>query len=232
MTQPECGVVLSREGQLVHLRLDGTESNALGSLRYGVLTQVAQVATEDEVLLLSAEGSSFSAGQNLREFVAARVEDRVGPLLEQGTDAVLALLECRATVVAAVQGPAVGGGALLAAAADVVVLGDSARLRLPELELGMPLGSAVLERLAPPAAARRLALTGAWADADEVTSWGGVVRVPDDRVLPRALEEARSLLRGDGQARAVARRLFGAGERARAAASYRAEVAATLDLLG
>lgn len=231
MTDDFDGCRLTREGHLVHLCLDGSDANALGRARYGTLTRVAQELSSDEVLLLSAAGPTFSAGQNLREYVAAQVAGSLPELVRQGAGAVLALLECRATVVAAVQGPAVGGGALVAAAADVVVLGDRVRMRLPELELGLPLGASVFERLVGPGAARRLVLTGAWAEADELARWGAAERAAGDDVLEAATARAHALLGTDATARAEARRLFGLGERARAAAAYRAELTASLELL-
>ncbi|QCX27931.1 enoyl-CoA hydratase/isomerase family protein [Nocardioides jishulii] len=232
MTSSFQGYSVTVDGGLVHLRLDGNEANALGAARYEGITRVASEATEEQVLLLTAAGDSFSAGQNLREYVAAQVQGELTELLTVGTDAVLALLECRATVVAAVQGPAVGGGALLAGAADLVLLSPHARLRLPELELGMPLGASVLERLVGSAAARRMALTGAWVEAREVACLGGARLVAADTLEHEARDLCAQLLAADGRVRAIARRLFSGDERARAAALYRAEVAATIELLG
>lgn len=226
------GYRVEREGRCVTLVLDGTGANALGAARYEGITRVAGATEPDEVLLIRAEGTSFSAGQDLREYAAAQDTGSVAPLLRQGTGAVLALLECPATVVAAVQGPAVGGGALLAAAADVVLFTPAARLRLPELELGMPLGAAVLERLVGAPAARRLALTGAWAEAAEVAAWGGATVVGEGELSARTAETVARILTADHVARSVARHAFGDGERARTAERYRTEVADTIRLLG
>lgn len=231
MVETHDGYSVSQQGALVHLRWDGTHANALGAARYAGIRAVADEMREDQVLLLSAAGPSFSAGQNLHEYVAAQTSGRVADIVRQGTAAVLALLTCRATVVAAVQGPAVGGGAVVAAAADIVLLGPQARIRLPELELGMPLGASVLERLVGGPASRRLALTGEWAGAEQVASWGGSRIVTDAALLPEAEQLCATLLAGDARCRAAARRLFGDDERARAAQRYRAEVAVTLDLL-
>lgn len=232
MAETHDGCSVHRRGNLVHLRFDGAHANALGTARYAKISTVASALGDDEVLLLSAEGPSFSAGQNLREYVAAQAAGDVTDVIRQGTDAVLALLECRATVVAAVQGPAVGGGALVAAAADVVLLTPQARFRLPELELGMPLGAAVLERLVGGPASRRLALTGEWASAEEVAAWGGARVVSDSDLMGETERCCAGLLGGDAACRSVARRLFGDDERERTAQSYRREVEATLHLLG
>lgn len=221
----------TRSGDLVHFRLDGTRANALGAQRYAALTEVARQVEPEQVLLISAAGTHFSAGQDLREFAEARATGDVSELLRQGTDAVLAVLECAGTVVAAVQGAAVGGGALVAAAADVVLLADDARMRLPELELGMPLGGSVLQRLVGGPASRRLMLTGAWANADEIVSYGGARVVDLSDLQQTASDTCQALIDADAGARAAARDLFGDGERAVTARRYRTEAAATIERL-
>lgn len=225
------GCSITTEGRLTHLRLDGTRRNALGASRYRQIREVALDLHSDEVLLVSAEGRDFSAGQDLAEFADARATGRLEEVLRHGSDAVLALLESPATVVAAVQGAAIGGGALVAAAADVVLLGSSATFRLPELSLGLALGASVAIRLVGPGASRRMMLTGDWMGADEVVALGGARPCADDRLLQEALAVCHALLDADAEARSVARSLFGHGERAAAAQAYRDEVRATLALL-
>jgi enoyl-CoA hydratase/carnithine racemase len=66
------GCRITVEGRLTHLRLDGTKRNALGLARYTRLREVASGLTEDDVLLFSAEGPDFCAGQDLVEFEDAR----------------------------------------------------------------------------------------------------------------------------------------------------------------
>jgi enoyl-CoA hydratase/carnithine racemase len=226
------GATLTHEGRVHHLRFDGTRSNALGAGRYRALQEACSGLSAQDVLLISAQGRHFSAGQDLDEFTDARASGRLGSVLVRGTDAVLALLETPATVVVAVNGAAVGGGALLAAAADVPLFAADARLRLPELELGMPLGGSVLERLVGGPAARRLMLTGKWCSAPEVAGFGGATLVAPESLLSEAMSVAAALAVLEPAARTAARTLFGDGERARAARLYRAEVTATLHLLG
>lgn len=225
------GCSVTTDGRLTHLRLDGTRRNALGASRYRQIREVALRLHADDVLLMSAEGPDFCAGQDLTEFEDARATGRLEEVLRDGTDAVLALLESPATVVAAVQGAAIGGGALLAAAADVLLLGRSARFRLPELSLGLPLGAAVAVRMVGPRASRRMMLTGDWLSADEVVGLGGARLYADDHLLPEALTVCQALLEADAEPRAAARALFGHDERAAAAQAYRDEVRATLTLL-
>src|SRR5215470_3708623 len=84
-------------------------------------------------------------------------------------------------VIAAVGGPAVGGGAQLAAAADLRIAGPAARLRWigpPGLDLAV--GAWLLPDLAGRAAALDLVLTGRWVEAAEALALGLVNRIDDD----------------------------------------------------
>jgi enoyl-CoA hydratase len=84
-------------------------------------------------------------------------------------------------VIAVVSGPAVGGGAQLAAAADLRIAGPAARLRwIGPPGRGLAVGAWVLPDLVGRGAAMELALTGRWVEAAEALAMGLVNRVEDD----------------------------------------------------
>jgi enoyl-CoA hydratase len=84
-------------------------------------------------------------------------------------------------VIAAVTGPAVGGGAQLAAAADLRIAGPAARLRWAGPPgRGLAVGAWVLTDLVGRGTAMELALTGRWVHAGEALALGLVNRVEDD----------------------------------------------------
>ncbi|MFE5139375.1 enoyl-CoA hydratase/isomerase family protein [Streptomyces fagopyri] len=86
------------------------------------------------VLLLKAEGPAFCAGADVRSDDGTAM-GRPGlrrQLIEEACD----LVEAFPASVAAVQGPAVGGGWALAAAAVVTLAAPGAMFRFPELRLG------------------------------------------------------------------------------------------------
>ena len=91
------------------------------------------------VVVIRANGSSFCAGADL----AAMAALGRAPHAENVADAqalaamLLALYQCPKPTVAAVQGPAFGGGVGLAAACDVAVGSEEARFKLPEVRLGI-----------------------------------------------------------------------------------------------
>ena len=221
-------IASERVGRVVTITLDGTRANALTAQRYDAIRETASGLVSDDVLVLRSEGRTFCAGQDLGEFRVAQAAGEVGALIERGAQAVLAVLECRAPVVCVVQGAAVGAGALLAACADVLVLGEEARLSLPELTLGMPLGGAVAARLLPWPVVRRMMLTGEVVDASEVAAHGSTPVVASAKLVVETERQVRRLLDLDPRAVSLARQSWGEGERARAAEQYREEVAATL----
>lgn len=141
----------------------------------------AQEAADVSVVLLAAAGDSFCAGGDLREFQNFRNL----PTTEiydqgQGTAGLFKLLGIyRKPIVAAVNGPAFGGGCGLACASSIVIASERARFGTTELRLGLfplvilpSIRSAVGDRKA-----MEMALTGEIFDAAAAQSLGIVSRV-------------------------------------------------------
>jgi enoyl-CoA hydratase len=100
---------------------------------------------------------------------------------------------CDKPTIAAVNGYALGGGTELILATDIRILGDSARLGLPEITLGLFPGAGGTQRIirqVPPCRAKEIMFTGEQISAAEAVAIGMANKVvPKDRVLA----EARSL---------------------------------------
>ena len=98
---------------------------------------------------------TFSAGADITELAGARRPRRLRALLARVHD-VLARLEAHPTPsIAAIDGVAFGGGLELAAACDLRVASDAARLGVPEVKLGLLPGAGGLRAPSPPAPAGR-----------------------------------------------------------------------------
>jgi enoyl-CoA hydratase/carnithine racemase len=107
-------------------------------------------------------------------------------------------------VIAVVAGPAVGGGAQLAAAADLRIAGPAARLRWTGPPgRGLAVGAWVLTDLVGRGTAMELALTGRWVEAGEALAMGLVNRVEDDPGAAAAALAAELAARGPGIAAKV-----------------------------
>jgi enoyl-CoA hydratase/carnithine racemase len=78
-------------------------------------------------------------------------------------------------------GPAVGGGAQLAAAADLRIAGPGARLRWTGPPGGgLAVGAWILPDLVGRGTALEICMTGRWVDAAQALALGLVLRIEDD----------------------------------------------------
>ncbi len=153
------------------------------------------------VVLLTGAGRGFCAGLDLGGYGNAPGSEGLGRV-EAGfaTQTHIAALVPRLRslpqpVIAAVNGPAAGGGLALALASDVRIASTSARFNVAFVRLGLSgcdIGvSWLLPRLVGASRAWELMLTGRIIEAEEADRIGLVLRVvPDDALLGAALETA------------------------------------------
>jgi enoyl-CoA hydratase/carnithine racemase len=128
------------------------------------------------VVLASADPRTFCAGADLNISDADRAA--VSDLLYECYEI---MITRPGPVIAVISGPAVGGGAQLAAAADLRIAGPAARLRwIGPPGRGLAVGAWVLADLVGRGTAMELAMTGRWVGATEALTMGLVNRVEDD----------------------------------------------------
>ena len=143
-------------------------------------------------LVLTGGPDRFAAGADIREMAPRRypMEDFIGRRWETVT-------RIRKPVIAAVAGPALGGGCELAMMCDIVIAADTARFGQPEIGLGVIPGAGGTQRLARAvgkAVAMDMVLTGRQLDAAEAERLGLVARVvPAERLLAEALAIAERI---------------------------------------
>ncbi|HYS48107.1 MAG TPA: enoyl-CoA hydratase-related protein, partial [Xanthobacteraceae bacterium] len=99
------------------------------------------------------------------------------------------LHELPVPVVAAVNGPAAGGGFALAAACDLRVAAPTATFGMPEVKVGMPsvIEAALLPRLVGMGRAAELVLLGETIDAAKALAIGLIEKVADPGALDAAV---------------------------------------------
>jgi len=221
---PDDPVMVRRSGALVRATLSRPPVNALSSAVYRRLTEVCRGMRPDECLLIDASGRTFSAGQDLHEHRRSVAAGRLHETLTEGAAALTAVLRCPAPVVVAVRGPAIGAGALIAAAADIAVMSTEAWLRLPELDAGVTVGYAILSRLLPPPMARRALLTAEPIAATQLAALGTAVVCPPGDLGTTAADIALALLGHPPDLLSLARHGWGGGEREATARAYEMEV--------
>jgi enoyl-CoA hydratase len=105
-----------------------------------------------------------------------------------------AIHECAVPVVAAVDGPAIGGGLTFVAVCDIIVASERATFGATEINVGLLGASAHLVRMVGPYKAREMYLTGALIDAHEMATYGCIAAVvPPEQLLDTARSYAATL---------------------------------------
>jgi enoyl-CoA hydratase/carnithine racemase len=201
---------------VLRLRLDRPERrNALDRELVDALIEAFEAPGEPVVLLGSTSRAAFCAGADLRleDSERAAVSDLLYVLYERMT-------ACEAIVVAMLPGPAVGGGAQIAIAADLRVASPDARLQIAGPGHGLAVAAWSLPSLVGRGRAMDLCLTMRSVDADEALAIGLVDRVATD-LDGAALELAAELARLDPAAAARVKRVV--WDAAAAAAALEAE---------
>ena len=159
---------------------------------------------ECRAIVLTGAGRGFCAGLDLQGAGDAPGSEGQGAAPARLTSQqhiaslVTRLRGLRQPVIAAVNGPASGGGFALALACDVRVAARSARFNVAFVRIGLSgcdIGvSYLLPRLIGASRAFELMLTGRLIDADEAERAGLVSRVVDDgEAVEAALETARAI---------------------------------------
>ena len=194
MPHPHLTVETSPDGYR-WLRLSRPERrNALDVSLLRAVTDSLALEPGVPVVLGSADPRVFCAGADLTISDAERaaVSDLIYDCCE-------IIVTRPGPVIAVLTGPAVGGGAQLAAASDLRIAGPAARLRWtgpPGLDLAV--GAWLVPDLVGRAMAMDLVLTARWVEAAEAFALGLVNRVCDDPELAAGQIAASLARRGAG----------------------------------
>ena len=195
-------VRLEVDGAVGTIRLDRPKMNAINGQVTAELREAAEEARDrDDVRAVVLYGGErvFAAGADIKEMSSISYADMLtwGARLQESLKVVARLPK---PVVAAVTGYALGGGFELALTADFRVLGERAKVGVPEIQLGVIPGAGGtqrLTRLVGPAKAKSMVFTGRHVGAEEALALGIADQVvPDAEVYEAALEMARSYATG------------------------------------
>lgn len=187
---PAPGVVL--------LRINRPEArNALSMQVRRKLSEEFLRINDDEAVravILTGDDKAFAAGADLKEFAELSAVEQ---MRRQTHRLFASIAACPKPVIAAVNGFALGGGCELAMHADIIVAGENARFGQPEVRVGLMPGAGGTQRLTRAVGkfrAMKLVLLGEPITGAEATQMGlASEAVPDEQVLPRALEMAEKI---------------------------------------
>jgi enoyl-CoA hydratase len=187
-------LIVEKSGKVVSITLNNPPVNALTLDLYKQIAETFEQmgrAGEANCIVLTARGTkAFCAGLNLQEFLASKVEDDPArAAVIRGTFTAIRL--CPIPVIAAVNGPALGAGAVLAAASDIRIASEKATFGMPEINVGRCGGAAHVGRLISPGMLRLMYFTGEPISAHQALRIGLVEEVVTARrLLPTAYDLA------------------------------------------
>ena len=193
--RPEPGIVrltLNRQAQL----------NAVTEDMFNEIVQVcAEVESNptDRALVVTGAGRAFCSGLELEcaDNLLASTPPQMLETLDRWGTSLMALRNLSKPVIAAVNGPATGGGLAISLACDVRIVSTEARFNVAFIKLGFTGGdmgvSYLLPRVVGLGHASELMLTGRFVEADEAARIGLANRV----VPPGELMDAAMACAGD-----------------------------------
>ena len=227
-------VVLKQVDERVHT-ITLNRPNALNALNVQLLEELADALRRISgrgPVIVRGEGRAFCVGEDLKETLAPRTggAEELRYAFDLLQDLTRLMVANPSPVIAAVRGFAIGGGAEIALAADLVVMESGTRLRFPEVPIGHAHTGGISLRL--PALvgllkAKELLFTGRWVEAQEALNLGLANELVEDADT-RALELARQLADQPSRSLAAAKRAVELSSFTQLEATLRLEVDAAL----
>lgn len=140
----------SHEDNIATITFQRPPANALSS---GLLRELSALLDEIEpnreigVIVIHGEGRFFSAGADIKEFTTVSTSEGFANLGKFGQDLFDRMEKFPKPIIASIHGAALGGGLELAMACHIRLVSETAKLGLPELQLGLIPGFAGTQRL-------------------------------------------------------------------------------------
>jgi enoyl-CoA hydratase/carnithine racemase len=169
-------------------------------------------------IVITGSGRAFCSGGDVEDIIGALFARDAAGLREftrMTCDLIRNIRRCRRPVIAALNGTVAGAGAVIAAACDLRVASETAKIAFLFVRVGLSgadMGASwLLPRLVGLGRATELLMTGDFIDAQRAHEIGLYQRlVPEGRALAEATELAASLARGPSPALAVTKRALDA----------------------
>jgi enoyl-CoA hydratase/carnithine racemase len=176
-------LIIKRDGSLAKVTLNRPE--VLNTMSVRMLKELRQAAAEFKddpairVVILTGGSGMFSAGLDLKDpevkkMLSGNMAER-RDLVTLGPRACHAWEETGPITIAAIEGFCVGGGVSLVISCDFRVMGQSAFLRIPEINLGLNYSWGSIPRLIHligPAKAKEMILLAEQVPAQKCLAWG------------------------------------------------------------
>ena len=220
-------IITERSASVLRVQLNRpAKKNAMTSSMYLTLAEIFTDAAKNEqtrVVLWHGAGDSFCAGNDIEDFL----KNPPGPGDSPQARLMNALVDFDKPIVAAVQGAAIGGGTTMLTHCDFVYAGESAKFRMPFIDLAVlpEFGSSCsIPAMMGHIRAAELILLGLSFDARRALELGFVNQVVSDQnLLATASETARKLAAKPAGALQASKRLMKRSFRGQIKAAMKAE---------
>lgn len=210
-------ILVSSTGAITQIRLNRPQKkNAITAAMYSALADALEAAAADDkarAVTILANGDTFTAGNDLNDFLAAPPLDMNQPVFRF----LKAISTFPKVVIAGVGGAAVGVGTTLLLHCDLVVAGPRALFSLPFVDLALvpeAASSLLLPRLIGPQRAARHLILGDPIDAETALGYGLATELAAEEALearvleiaqriaakpPEAVRLTKALLKAEGE---------------------------------
>lgn len=198
-----------REMEFFKKKLDGNTAilticrppaNALSTELLRELDGILSDLEKDEdvrVIILNGEGRFFSAGADIKEFTVVRSGAAFAELAKSGQQLFERMEQFPKPIIATIHGAALGGALELVMGCHFRIVSETAKLGLPELQLGIIPGFAGTQRLPKyvgTAKAAEMMLTSEPISGLEAVQWGlANAAYPEEQLMEEALKLAKKI---------------------------------------
>src|ERR1035437_6843179 len=146
------------------------------------------------VVILPGTGNMFSAGADMKERPNRDEAGAYWAHARRVRESANSIRECFKPVICAVNGPALGASAGIMAACDIIIASDNATIGMPEIDIGLAGGAAMLQRLVGNSTGRLMFFTGRRLPAAELYRQGAISAVvPREKLMDEAMSIAREI---------------------------------------
>jgi enoyl-CoA hydratase/3-hydroxyacyl-CoA dehydrogenase len=191
---------INKETKVARLILN--RPNRANAFNYDFMLEIAKALSElekqDDVrcIVITGAGANFCGGADFAAFASGKMDDTL--IFSETPHDVFTRIETYSKpVIAAINGPAIGGGVELALACDIRIMSTRAQLRLPELTLSIVPGAGATQRLGRLigwARAREMILLSEPVMAKKALDWGLVSYITEPDKFDAQVDEIAARL--------------------------------------
>lgn len=188
---------IEKQGKVAKVIIDRAPVNAITLAVYEQIADRFEELSADAgincIILTGAGERAFCAGLDLKEFVEATIEQdpHRGSIVRR---TFASIRHAKVPVIAAVNGPALGAGCVLASVADIRLASPNSTFGLPEVNVGRCGGTAHMGRHIPQGILRHMVFTATPLTAQEAYRFGFVNAIHDSANLQAKADEMAQLI--------------------------------------